>query len=155
MSERPQVLRTDLVDRTWPPQQSSRCLSSLMPSTPSPFCYILRRGLITVGLLCSSTEPAPLFRFMFVFTFPDALPRLLSDQGRTQVIAPYLIIPRVAKRRALTSDSISGTTGSMRFRSQRSTDDDGEHPSSASGVNGETPSELITEDGNAIEEVPL
>ena len=155
MSERPQVLRTDLVDCTSSPQQSSRCSSSLKPFTSSLFCRILRRGLIIVGLPCSSTEPAPLFRFMFVFTFPDALPRLLSDHSCTQVTAPYLIIPRVAKRRALTSDSISGTTGSMRFRSQRSTDGDGEHPSNASRVNGQTPSELITEDGNAIEVVPL
>ena len=99
-------------------------------------------------------EPAPLFRFVFVFTFPDALQGLLSDC--TQVIAPYLITLRVAKRRALMSEPISGTAGSIHFRSQGSTDGDGSLPGNdtcdAMEVNGE---ELIVDDENAIEEVPL
>lgn len=104
-------------------RQSSRWLSSLMLFMPSLFCCMLRRGLITVGLPPSSTEPAPLFGFVFVLAFSAALPGLLSDC--TQVIAQYLIILRVAKWRALASDSISGTARSMRFKSQRSTDGDG------------------------------
>ena len=41
-----------------------------------------------------------------------------------QVIAQYLIILRVANRRALTSESITGTIGSIHFRSQLTTDDE-------------------------------
>jgi hypothetical protein len=50
----------------------------------------------------------------------------LSDRFDEQVIAPFLIILRVAKQRALTSDTIaSGNIGSIRFES---------HEGSASGV---------------------
>ena len=94
---------------------------------------------------------------MFVFAFPDVPPGLLFDC--TQVVAPYLIILRVAKRRALTSESISGTTGLIHFMSQGSTDGDGSLPgegtSDAMEVNGEAPGEPIIDDENAIEEVPL
>ena len=113
-------------------------------------------GLITAGLPHPSTEPAPLFRFMFVLTFSDVLPGLPSDC--TQVIAPSLIILPAAKWRALTSDSISGTVGLMRFRSQQSRDGDGslsgQDPSNAMPVNCEALCELIKEE-NAIEEVSL
>ena len=84
---------------------------------------------------------------------------LLANHGYTQVIAPYLIILRVAKRRALTSESISGSVGSIHFRSQGSTDGDGSFLGGESGnsmeADGEAPGELVTRDGNAIEEVPL
>ena len=79
--------------------------------------------------------------------------------GSTQVIGSYLIILRVAKRRAITSESISGTTGSIRFRSQGSTDGGGSlppgDPASATEVDGETTREIIAGDENAIEEVPF
>lgn len=39
--------------------------------------------------------------------------------AEVQVIAPFLIILRVANRSALTSDAISGAIGSIHFRSQR------------------------------------
>jgi len=44
--------------------------------------------------------------------------------GPIQVIAPYLIILRVAKRRELTSQTISGAVESIRFRTQVTTDGD-------------------------------
>ena len=47
-----------------------------------------------------------------------------TNCGCIQVIAPYLIILRVAKRRELTSETISGSVGSLRFRSQVTTDGD-------------------------------
>ena len=84
---------------------------------------------------------------------------LLSDRAHTQVIAPYLIILRVANRRALTSESISGTAGSLHFKSQGSMDSDGSLPDGESmnstEVNGEVPGELGTGGESAIEEVPL
>ena len=46
------------------------------------------------------------------------------NHRRTQVIAPYLTIVRVAEQRELTSNSISGVVESTRFRCQRSTDGD-------------------------------
>ena len=94
-----------------------------------------------------------------VFTIPDAALVLLSNYGCTQVIAPYLIILRVAKRRAMTSESISGASESIHFRSQASTDGDGSlpdgDPSNATEVNGEAPGDPNTGDEDAIEEVPL
>ena len=97
----------------------------------------------------------------FVSTFPDALRPCTSpsDYGYTQVIAPYLIILRVAKRRAVASETISGTGESIRFRSHGSTDDDepvpdGE-PVNLTEVNGEAAGEIIARDENAIEEAPL
>ena len=71
-----------------------------------------------------------------------------------------MIILWVSTQRALTSELISGTTGSIHsLRSQGSTDGDGSLPgkdtSDVVEVNGETPGELIIHDENAIEEVPL
>ena len=84
---------------------------------------------------------------------------LPSNYGCTQVIAPYLIILRVAKRRAVTSESISETAESIRFRSQGSTDSDGSLPDgdpvNAMEVNSEAAGEHVAVDKNAIEEVPL
>ena len=77
----------------------------------------------------------------------------------TQVIAPYLVILRVANRRALTSESISGAVGSMHFRNQGSTDDSGSiydgGLEDAMEVNVGAHSELVTGDKNALEEGPL
>ena len=94
-----------------------------------------------------------------VFTICDAVLALPSNYGCTQVIAPYLIILRVAKRRAITSESISGTAESIRFRSQGSTDGDGSLPNgdpvNATEVNSEAAGERVAVDENAIEEVSL
>ena len=94
-----------------------------------------------------------------VFTIPDAVLVLVSNHGCTQVIAPYLIILRVAKRRAMTSESITGTAESIRFRSQGSTDGGvslpGGDPTNATEVNVEAPGEPSAGNENAIEEVPL
>ena len=94
-----------------------------------------------------------------VFPIPDVLLVLLPNYGCAQVIAPYLIILRVAKRRAMTSELISGTAESIRFRSQASTDGDGSLPDgdplSSTEWNGEAAGEPGTGDENAIEEVSL
>ena len=86
---------------------------------------------------------------------------LLSNRGYLQVIAPYLIILRVAKRRALTSESISGTVGSLHFKSQVTTtaDSEGTSPDGNSmdsmEVDGDTPGGHHAGAEDAIEEVPL
>ena len=94
-----------------------------------------------------------------VFPIGDAVLVLPSNHGCTQVIAPYLIILRVAKRRAMTSESISGTAESIRFRSQGSTDGGGSlfdgDTVNETGVNSEAAGEYVSVDENAIEEVPL
>jgi hypothetical protein len=87
-------------------------------------------------------------------------PRMLfSNRGYTQVIAPYLIVLRVANRRSLTRDTISGTVDSIHFRTQVSTDSDGTllsgHPLNSMEVNGEAPGGLGAGAEVAIEEVPL
>ena len=77
-----------------------------------------------------------------------------------QAIASYMITVRVASRRALTSDSISGSIDSIRFRSQGSTDgDESLAPdvdlTNTAEVNGEAPNELGAGTGDAVEGVPL
>ena len=94
-----------------------------------------------------------------VFTIPNAVQVLPSDYRCTQVIAPYLIILRVAKRRAMRSESTSGTAESIHFRSQGSTNGSGSLPdvdlANAAEVNAEAPGEPGVGDEYAIEEVPL
>ena len=94
-----------------------------------------------------------------VFTFLPCDITSPSDHGCTQVIAPYLIILRVAKRRALTSQSVSGTVGSIYFKSQGSTDCDGslsdKDPANTMEVNGETAGELFAGDENVVGGVSL
>ena len=94
-----------------------------------------------------------------VLTIPDALLALMSNHGCKQVIAPYLIILRVAKRRAITSESISGTAGSIHFKSQGATDGDRTFSDgdtmNATEVNSEAAGEHVAVDENAIEDVPL
>ena len=78
-----------------------------------------------------------------------------------QVIAPFLIILRVANRRALTSEAVaSGNVGSIRFKGPgESMDDDGTlsdgRPMSSTDLDGETTGELAVGVQSAIEEVPL
>ena len=56
----------------------------------------------------------------------------------------------------MTSESISGTTGSIRFQSQGSMDGGGSFPDGDStDANGEAPGEPRVWNENAIEEVPL
>ena len=94
-----------------------------------------------------------------LFPISDAVLVLLFNYGCTQVIAPYLIVLRVAKRRAMTSESISEVPESVHFRSQGSMDDDGFLPggdlTNVTEVNVEAPSEPGAGDEYAIEEVPL
>ena len=94
-----------------------------------------------------------------LFPISDAVLVLPFNYGCTQVIAPYLIILRVAKRRAMTSESISEVPESVHFRSQGSMDDDRSLPggdlTNVTEVNVEAPSEPGAGDEYAIEEVPL
>jgi hypothetical protein len=84
----------------------------------------------------------------------------LSDHGDEQVIAPFLIILRVANRSALTSDTIiSGNVGSLQFRGQeKSTSGIGTFPdeylASSTEPDGETPGKIDVEVGAVIVEVP-
>lgn len=85
---------------------------------------------------------------------------MLSDYGNEQVIATYLIILRVADRRALTRDTISGNAAPARFRSQgRSTGHVetivNRHPMSSMDRCRDAPGEPDVEAENTIEEVPL
>ena len=88
---------------------------------------------------------------------------LSYDHGNKQVIAPFLIILRVADRRALTSNAVtSGNIGSIHFESQGETTT-GEatisdvYPTSSMGPDGETPDGpgVGVEPETAIEEVHL
>ena len=93
-----------------------------------------------------------------LFTY---LGTLLSNNGGAQVIAPFLIILRVADRRVLTSEIIvSGNIGSIHFRSEgKSTVGNGSFPDGgpvgSTDVHGETPQELGPGTEIAIEEVSL
>jgi hypothetical protein len=84
----------------------------------------------------------------------------LSNRGDEQVIAPFLIILRVANRSALTSDTItSGKVGSLHFKSEgKSTSDNGilpdEYPTSSTEANGGAPGKLVIEVETAVAEVP-
>lgn len=85
----------------------------------------------------------------------------LSDYHGTQVIAPYLIILRVAKRRALTSEMVtsgSNNVGSIRFASQATTNGnpsvlDGD-PICSTQTNGKATDEVGMRGENGIEGVP-
>ena len=87
---------------------------------------------------------------------------LLSDHRIAQVIAPYLIVIRVAERRALTSEMITSgpeKVSSIQFRSQGTTDGDGSlpdgGPTNSVQANDEVPNDVGTKTENDIEEVPL
>lgn len=80
------------------------------------------------------------------------------------MIAPFLIVLRVADRRALTSETIvSVNIGSMHFRSQGKSTEVGnetlpdEHPVSAVGAHGDSASQELHPgvEENPIEEVSL
>ena len=83
---------------------------------------------------------------------------VLSNRSDEQVIAPFLIVLRVANRTAITSKAIvSGNIGSMRFESQGNESTDGGvtvpdgDPVGSVKADGENTGEL----GVVIEEVPL
>ena len=84
----------------------------------------------------------------------------LSNYREGQVIATFLIILRVAKRRAITRDTISGNVSPIRFRSQgKSSTEYGEtlpnrYPMNSVDRRGETPADSGVAAGNAIEQVP-
>ena len=88
------------------------------------------------------------------------LGKLSSNHSRDQVIAPFLIILRVANRRALTSHTIaSGNVGSIHFNSQGGFTGDDEtsfdgNLSRSMEVNSEAPHELGAEAEIGIEETP-
>ena len=68
------------------------------------------------ALFSSSSNPSPWLRFVLPLYLPDSpqsWERLANHDGKLQVIAPLLIILRVANRTALTSDII--TSGNVQF----------------------------------------
>lgn len=81
----------------------------------------------------------------------------LSDQGDEQVIAPFLIVLRVANRTALTSEAIApGGSSSIYFQGREASTGNsetlnGRDPMSSMETNGETLGELEAE--TATEEV--
>ena len=86
-----------------------------------------------------------------------------SNRGDGQVVAPYLIILRVAKQRALTSEMVafgSGTMGSIRFKSQTTTGGEEEEyfhegdPTASMQADYEASDKPGASAGNEIEEVP-
>lgn len=87
----------------------------------------------------------------------------MSDRGGAQVIAPFLIILRVANQTALTREAIvSGNIGSIHFKSQGISTDGGnvtiadEDPKSSVDTGRENPGELgVGAEIAAIEEVPV
>lgn len=132
-----------------------------MPFTLSFFYYISYAGLSTIGLLVSSPTPSAQVRFVLHLHLPGPLPSRtsLSDHGNTQVIAPYLITLRVANQRALASNTISGTFGSIHFGTKRTTYSDGSlvdgSPVDSMEVKGEAPDEPGDGVVGVIEEAPL
>lgn len=81
---------------------------------PLPLYCSLGRGAPEVGLRIYSYRSSLRIRFVLVSAF---LPRVNYDVE--QVIAPYLIVLRVADQSALTSKAVaSGNVGSMHFRTQ-------------------------------------
>jgi hypothetical protein len=93
--------------------------------------------------------------------FPDVLqPRNVVSDGDKQVIAPFLIVLRVANKRALTSETVvSGNIGSMHFKSQERSAMTGSEtvsggvPVSSLDASGETTVEYSDRDETAIDEV--
>lgn len=91
-----------------------------------------------------------MFRFVFLSSHHN-LDTPLSNHGNEQVIAPFLIILRIADRSAITSDnSTSGSSGSNQFMSQGESTSSNEIPpdeSPAGSVDapGKTPGELGVE----------
>jgi hypothetical protein len=100
---------------------SPQWLSSLLPFTRSVFCYLLDRGVPRVTFSTSSSQCLPRSRFVVFLYLPDA-PRswdmVISNCGCEQVIAPFLIILRVANRRALTSRAVSGGVSLIQFSNE-------------------------------------
>ena len=89
---------------------------------------------------------------------------LLSNRGDGQVIAPFLIVLRVANRTSLTSKAIvSGNVGSIRFKSQTNSSVGGDGTLSGGDLaidstpdaRGEVPGEYDARVDHAIEDVPL
>jgi hypothetical protein len=79
------------------------------------------------------------------------LGELLSDHDDKQVIAPFLIVLRVANRRALTGDTIvSGDLGSIHFKSQGESTDGDETLS-----NGRSTSLVVDQDGESSGELDV
>lgn len=127
-------------------------------------------SLVFMGAIGSQNQVQAVFGPSFitiqvrVVTSPSLFPlrnfgTQLSNHGQQQVIAPFLIVLRVANRTALTSDVTASRKidGSIRFKSEgvstgNQTFHDG-NPASSVETNGETAGEACA--GHNIEEIPL
>jgi hypothetical protein len=95
---------------------------------------------------------SPRFRFVLFLT-SSIFTAILSHRYAEQVIAPLLIIQRVANQRTLTSGTIvSGTVDPIRFKSERDSANDNAKPPSELGVGVETAVELYHSDVEGLEE---
>ena len=77
---------------------------------------------------------------------------MLSDHGNEQVIAPFLIIRRVANRRALTSEAVASGGSSLRFGSRgETTDSDGTLADGAPTSSTDAYGEVLRDHGDGAE----
>ena len=107
---------------------------------PSVSCCSLEHGLPTIHLNISSGQSLLKLRFVHFHIFlayrnPGDSP---SDHGDKQVIAPFLIVLRVANRTAVTSDVVYGDIGSICIIQEESVEGGeappgGNHANSATG----------------------
>lgn len=115
------VLRPAPGNCTRPRSPSS---SSPLPSTSSAFYCILALGPPGVSFNICSCKCSHRLRFVpfFIFIY---LPLTYHNHHLEQVIAPYLIIIRIANRRAFASDAGAepANVSSMRFDSRGKTTD--------------------------------
>ena len=83
----------------------------------------------------------------------------MASYSWLQVIAPYLIILRVANRRALTSEKSSGASSSVRFKGQWTRSSEGSLPEGDSinltEVNGKSQGRLGAGADDTTVEVPF
>lgn len=86
-------------------------LSNLRPFTLSLLSSSLDRGLLRIVLRISFCRSSQRFRFVFLAHHNYGVQ--LSDDGDEQVIAPFLIVIRVADRRALMSSKTVAGSGNL------------------------------------------
>lgn len=126
-------------------------------STSSPYTTI-----ITIIVESYALYAITLLVYIVPYALDSWVVILFRGTGVVQVIAPYLITIRVANRRAVTSEIVSSAysgVGSIRFRSQGTTDGDGSLLDEGSMRPAEPGGEVLQKptgpaDDHGVEEVP-
>ena len=136
-------------------------VESCAPYTVSSMLYLIPMATNSNVALVFGWASGPLqVRTTFALFLMHRNIGTLSGRCCVQVIAPYLIILRVANRRALTSNSLtSRAVGSIQFVSQGGlSGDNGSFPDGGPtrpvGIDDDVPGERGTGVENTIEEVP-